>query len=198
MAKMSSRLKSDKVVYDQRKYNKQLEYDLMTKNKVMLSQQATKMKEETDRVKKVYNKLVNHIAAEQNERDIHVGSMQYMIGTKVDAYEVNKERKHELRELAQITCSERDEKQKNWYKVYLCQKFIEKLLRDKMDREMMKFNSVEMAFKNVKTSTGVGTVQVLVSKYLKKQEQYGNMLGKIAEQEKKIVVLKTQSDKLSK
>ena len=30
-------------------------------------------------------------------------------------------------------------------------------MRDKMDREMNKFNAVEMAFKNVKTSTGVST-----------------------------------------
>jgi len=29
------------------------------------------------------------------------------------------------------------------------------MLRDKMTREMIKFNTVEMAFKNIKTATGV-------------------------------------------
>lgn len=31
------------------------------------------------------------------------------------------------------------------------------MLRDKMDREMRKFNSVETAYKNIKTATGVDT-----------------------------------------
>ena len=53
-------------------------------------------------------------------------------------------------------------------------------MRDKMDREMTKFNAVEMAFKNVKTATGVSTTQSLVSKFLKKEQEYGIMLGKIA------------------
>lgn len=63
-----------------------------------------------------------------------------------------------------------------------------------MDREMLKFNSVELAFKNIKTSTGVNSAESLVSKFLNKESAYGNMLGKIAEEEKKIVELKAESD----
>lgn len=106
--------------------------------------------------------------------------MQYMVGNKIDAFAGCREKKEEMREIAEITLSEKDTKQKNWYKVYLCHKFMERMMRDKMDREMTKFNAVEMAFKNVKTATGVSTTQSLVSKFLKKEQEYGIMLGKIA------------------
>lgn len=86
-----------------------------------------------------------------------------------------------MKEVAETTLAEKDQKEKNWYKVYLCQRFVEKMLRDKMDREMNKFNSVEMAYKNIKTATGVSTTEALISKFLNKQTTYGNMLGKIAQ-----------------
>ena len=56
------------------------------------------------------------------------------------------------------------------------------MLRDKMDREMAKFNSVELSYKTIKTATGVSTAQSFVQKFLKKEEAYGNMLGKISEE----------------
>ena len=49
-----------------------------------------------------------------------------------------------------------------------------------MTREMMKFNTVEVAFKNIKTSTGVNNAETLVQKFLNKEDTYGDLLGKIA------------------
>lgn len=57
---------------------------------------------------------------------------------------------------------------------------MEKLLRDKMNREMVKFGTVELAFKNIKTETGTGEVEDLISKFLNKENIYGDLLGKIA------------------
>jgi hypothetical protein len=57
---------------------------------------------------------------------------------------------------------------------------VEKLLRDKMTREMLKFNTVEVAFKNIKTSTGISNTTDLVHKFLNKETAYGELLGKIA------------------
>jgi hypothetical protein len=54
-------------------------------------------------------------------------------------------------EIAENTLSEKDNSEKKWYKVYLCQRFVQRLLRDKMAREMKKFGTVETAFKNIKT-----------------------------------------------
>ena len=59
-----------------------------------------------------------------------------------------------------------------------------------MTREMTKFNIVEVAFKNIKTATGVTNGQDLVSKFLNKEAAYGELLGKIAEDERLITELK--------
>ena len=40
----------------------------------------------------------------------------------------------------------------------MCHRFVEKLLRDRMNHEMAKFGAVEYAFKTIKTETGVSDV----------------------------------------
>lgn len=86
-----------------------------------------------------------------------------------------------MQEIASATLQDKDQKEKNWYKVLLCCRFVEKLLRDKMNREMQKFNTVEVAFKNIKTATGINNTSDLVHKFLNKEHAYGELLGKIAD-----------------
>jgi hypothetical protein len=45
---------------------------------------------------------------------------------------------------------------------------------------MAKFNTVEVAFKNIKTATGVNNAESLVKKFLNKENTYGELLGQIA------------------
>lgn len=63
-----------------------------------------------------------------------------------------------------------------------------------MDKEMNKFFVVESAFKTIKISTGVSDAETLVQKFLNKEAAYGDLLGKIAENEKKILILKEESE----
>lgn len=46
---------------------------------------------------------------------------------------------------------------------------------------MVKFGTVELAFKNIKTATGVNTTEELTKKFLNKEGNYGDLLGKIAD-----------------
>lgn len=46
---------------------------------------------------------------------------------------------------------------------------------------MKKFGTVEAAFKNIKTETGVTTTEELVKKFLNKEGDYGVLLGTIAD-----------------
>ena len=50
-----------------------------------------------------------------------------------------------------------------------------------MSKEMQKFHLVETAFKNIKITTGVTEGEQLVKKFLSKEQVYGELLGKIAE-----------------
>ena len=60
-----------------------------------------------------------------------------------------------------------------------------------MTREMLKFNTVEVAFKNIKTATGVSNTTELAKKFLNKENAYGELLGKIADNERNIADLKS-------
>ena len=67
-----------------------------------------------------------------------------------------------------------------------------------MNRETIKFNIVEVAFKNIKTATGVNNVETLVKKFLNKESTYGDLLGKIADNESVIAGLKSEGNELRK
>jgi hypothetical protein len=103
-----------------------------------------------------------------------------------------------MMEIAENTLQDKDQKEKNWHKVYLCCRLVERLLRDKMNREMLKFNTVEVAFKNIKTATGVANTTELVRKFLNKENAYGELLGKIADNERTIADLKSENEELVK
>ena len=48
---------------------------------------------------------------------------------------------------------DKDPNEKEWYNIYMTHLFVSKMLRDKIDREMIKFSTVELAFKTIKTAT---------------------------------------------
>lgn len=91
-----------------------------------------------------------------------------------------------MQDIAERAMQDKDDNEKNWEKLYLTNKLLSKLLRDKMDREMQKFFVVESAFKIIKIATGVSDAETLIQKFLNKESAYGDLLGKIAENEKRI------------
>lgn len=64
---------------------------------------------------------------------------------------------------------DKDQTQKNWQKLYLTNKFVDRMLRNKMDKQMSKFFIVESAFKTIKIATGVNDAESLVKKFLNKE-----------------------------
>jgi cell division protein FtsL len=93
---------------------------------------------------------------------------------------------------------DKDENEKNWIHILHVNKFVDNLLRNKMYKEMEKFSTVEMAFKNIKIATGVSDAQELVFKFLNKESVYGELLSKIADNEKRITELKQEKESLLK
>lgn len=63
---------------------------------------------------------------------------------------------------------------------------------------MEKFNLVEMAFKTIKIATGVSDAQELIFKFLNKEQVYGELLSKIADNEKRMTELKHEKETLLK
>lgn len=99
-----------------------------------------------------------------------------------------------MQDIAERAMQDKDENEKSWEKLYLTNKFLDRMLRNKMDKEMAKFFIVESAFKTIKIATGVSDAESLVKKFLNKEETYGDLLSKIAENEKRIELLKQESE----
>ena len=148
-------MKSDKLFYGEKKVNLEKELHHLSKTKEIIVRENTNNHEEEDKTKKVYNKLVEHFEQEQREREESIASLERMIEEKNSLLDYTTMRSVEMKEIAESALQDKDGKEKNWYKVYLCHKFVEKFLKDKMQREMIKFGTVETAFKNIKTETGV-------------------------------------------
>lgn len=55
------------------------------------------MKEQTDKIRKMYGKMIEHVEGEYHERGEHLGSMEYMVNSKVMAYQGGIMKKEEMR-----------------------------------------------------------------------------------------------------
>lgn len=65
----------------------------------------------------------------------------------------NSHREAELAEIASRAIQDKMQTEKHWRMVYLTHVFVNRMLRDKIDSEMNKFKTVELAFKTIKTAT---------------------------------------------
>ena len=76
-----------------------------------------------------------------------------MIEEKLQLLQANQSREADLYEIAERAIQDKDLNEKNWRKIFLTHVFVNRMLRNKIDKEMDKFHIVEFAFKEIKTST---------------------------------------------
>lgn len=65
---MRTRLKSDRIVYDQRKFDMEKQLRFIRKQKEVIVIDKTDISESDDRTVKIYKKFLNQLKAEQEER----------------------------------------------------------------------------------------------------------------------------------
>lgn len=76
-----------------------------------------------------------------------------MIEEKLQLLNANQAREIDLYEIAERAIQDKDISEKNWRKIFLTHVFVNKMLRNKIEKEMEKFKIVEFAFKEIKTAT---------------------------------------------
>jgi glutamate synthase domain-containing protein 3 len=81
---MVGRLKSDRVVYDLRKFNFDKELHHLYRQQEIIEKEYDKQKGEDDRTEKFKTKFVSHLSAENIERSNHMNIVQGMVGEKVE------------------------------------------------------------------------------------------------------------------
>ena len=193
---MQGRFKQDKIFYFQKQFDFSKELDYLKKQLNIFVKEGYDIGESGDRSNKVYEKLASELERERLEREEHIRNIQTMIDEKMQLQNHNQERQADLQEIAERAIQDKDLNEKQWRKIFLTHTFVNKMLRDKIEKEMEKFKTVEFAFKEIKTATGVTDAKALISKYLHKETVYGDYLGKIADNEKTIDFLKSEAERL--
>ena len=69
-------------------------------------------------------------------------------------------------------------------------------MRKKMEKEMRESQSIDEAFKSIKTATGVTDVQEMVRKFLTREQTYSQLLMAVSQSERKIDKLKKDNEEL--
>ena len=70
-----------------------------------------------------------------------------MIEERLHLQVVNQEREADLNEIAERAMQDKDQNEKQWRQILLTHIYLNKLLSDKIEKEMEKFHIVEFAFK---------------------------------------------------
>jgi hypothetical protein len=170
---MEWRYRQDRVFFDQQKYDLEKELEYRRKQLNIFHKEGIENNEHGDRTVKIYQKLGEEIENERQEREEHIRNLELMIEEKMQLQNANSEREADLMEIAERAVQDKDISEKQWRQIFLTHIFVNKMLRNKIEKEMEKFRTVEFAFKEIKTATGVADAKALVTKYLNKEAVYG-------------------------
>ncbi|CAD8062860.1 unnamed protein product [Paramecium sonneborni] len=146
--------------------------------------------------RKLCDEMMNNIEIEKNNRKRQIAQYNQQIKAQLAAKEKRDERMMKQRQIAEDASNDKDVNEKKWRKLLLAHKVVHSILKNKMQKEMKKFEIVEEAFQEIKTATGIQEAQEVVQKFLTKESTYGQLLGTIAESEKKIDHLKRKNENL--
>lgn len=94
----------------------------------------TDISESDDRTNKVYKKFLSQLKSEHEEREAHLANLEAMIEERQRVNQRNEFRNREIVEIAERAMQDKDDSEKSWEKLYLTNRMVSKLLRDKMDR----------------------------------------------------------------
>lgn len=76
------------------------------------------------------------------------------------------------------------------------QNLWDKFMKKKMEHEMRNSATINEAFRDIKTATGVTDVQEMVKRFLTREQTYSQLLVNVNESETKIDKLKKDNDEL--
>lgn len=134
LANMRMRLKTDKIAYDQRKYDLEQELKFLKKQNEVLTIDKNDVSGTDQRTSRIYKKFVSQLNMQKNERDNHIAGLESMSEQRQRINQLNEFRNRQIEDIAQRAMQDKDDSEINWQKLLLTNKLVSKLLRDKMDR----------------------------------------------------------------
>jgi len=140
---------------------------------------------------------MKNIEKEQKDRQERILELQKCIKNKEESVQRRIERQRRNQEIAEAAANEnKDSSELKMRENLYIQKLWNAFMRKKMEKEMRQSQSIDEAFKAIKTATGVTDVQEMVRKFLTREQTYSQLLMAVSESERKIDRLKKDNEEL--
>ena len=178
-----------------------METSLRNKRQVLEIEEGKqrKTKEEKLQSKNIFDSLMRNIEKEQRDRQDRILELQRCIANKEESVKRRIERQKKNQEIAETAANESKDSTELKMRNYL---YINKLwnnfMKRKMQKEMESSRSIDEAFKQIKTHTGVTDVQTMVRRFQQREQTYTAMLQTVSTYEAKVDRLKKDNEELTK
>ena len=149
-----------------------METSLRNKRQVLETEEGKtrKTKEEKLQSKNIFDNLMRNIEKEQRDRQERILELQRCIANKEESVKRRIERQKKNQEIAETAANESKDSTELKMRNYL---YINKLwnnfMKRKMHKEMESSRSIDEAFKQIKTHTGVTDVQAMVRRFQQRE-----------------------------
>ena len=177
-----------------------LETSLKNKSQVLDIEESKtrKTKEEKLQSKNIFDNLMKNIEKEQRDRQERILELQRCIANKEESVKRRIERQKKNQEIAETAANESKDSTELKMRNYL---YINKLwnnfMKKKMHKEMENSRSIDEAFKQIKTHTGVTDVQAMVRRFQTREQTYTALLQTVSTSEAKVDTLKKDNEELT-
>ena len=140
---------------------------------------------------------MKNIELEQKERKKRIEELQDCIKNKEESVQRRIERQKRNQDIAEAAANEnKDSSELKMRESLYIQRLWNAFMRKKMEKEMKESQSIDEAFKAIKTATGVTDVQEMVRKFLTREQTYSQLLMNVSESERHIDKLKKDNEEL--
>ena len=140
---------------------------------------------------------MRNIELEQKERKKRIEELQDCIKNKEESVQRRIERQKRNQDIAEAAANEnKDSSELKMRESLYIQRLWNAFMRKKMEKEMKESQSIDEAFKAIKTATGVTDVQEMVRKFLTREQTYSQLLMNVSESERHIDKLKKDNEEL--
>ncbi|KAL4463854.1 hypothetical protein ABPG74_005791 [Tetrahymena malaccensis] len=193
---MRDRLKRDKIVNQLKQQAVEEELSVVRKCYQQADYQSQMSKQFSDNAQRILDEMLKNVENEKNQIDNKLNSFKNQLIMWEENEKKKLDRSFREKEIAEHAIYDKDAQEKKLRALLLVHKFVSGMLKDKMEREMQKFQIVEESFQKIKTATGQTEMKNIVSKFITREQTYGELLGQIANHEKKIDYIKKRNEGL--
>jgi len=195
---MLDRLKKDKMA-DQMKINKfESQYNIKIHDLLHKQQEVKNDIEFSGKIKSFAQEAKKQCTEESYKRLANLHNLENTL-TAREEYEIEKEKRTEhIQNIADNAAAEVDFDQKQYNELLLTHKFLKFFLKNKIDRQVRRYESSEKAFQKIKASTGLTDLNEIISKFLGREEKYSELLISIADSERKNGEARKHNEQLAK